>query len=244
MSRALLANIAWHSLTGLHAAFSSGSATARRTLKGFTPIIAFADAGHPDFAGLETLCQNDEHFYCIGWPGPTPPGWEIKGDAVARQMVWEGSDAGSEKDFPTVRLGQEHVPQMLALVASTRPGPFGHRSAELGEFFGIFDGSRLVAMAGECLAAAGLREISTVCTLPEYQGRGMARHLVETLIRRELQRHQTPFLHVMSDNVNACRLYERIGFRTCRNAAIRVITRSGAAIEERCPPPSARIART
>ena len=30
----------------------------------------------------------------------------------------------------------------------TNPGPFGIRTIELGEYFGVFDGAQLVAMAG------------------------------------------------------------------------------------------------
>ena len=46
-----------------------------------------------------------------------------------------------------------------------------------------------------------MREISGVCTHPEFQGRGLARRLVAELVRRELGRDQTPFLHVLRANV-------------------------------------------
>ena len=90
---------------------------------------------------------------------------------------------------------------LLALALLTKPGPFGPRTIELGEYFGYFDdGDRLIAMAGERMAAAGLHEISGVCTHPEHQGRGLARRLMLKLIRRQLLRGETPFLHVMRAN--------------------------------------------
>ena len=79
-------------------------------------------------------------------------------------------------------------------------------------------------MAGERMYAGTLREISGVCTHPEFQGRGLARRLMVKLIRRQMQRNETPFLHVMRDNSNAHRLYERMGFRMHREPVIRVIS--------------------
>jgi len=114
---------------------------------------------------------------------------------------------------------------MLDLVAITQPGPFGPRTGELGEYFGVIDAGRLVAMAGERMHAGALREISGVCTHPDFQGRGLARRLIERLIRLEVRRNQTPFLHVMRDNIHARGLYERMGFRHHREVALRVISR-------------------
>jgi predicted GNAT family acetyltransferase len=123
------------------------------------------------------------------------------------------------------RLGPEHASQALDLAALTRPGPFGPRTIELGEYFGVFEGSRLVAMAGERMHAGSFREISGVCTHPDFQGRGFARRLMTRLLRRQMQRHETPFLHVMRDNEAAHRLYERMGFRIHRETVVRVIAR-------------------
>ena len=112
----------------------------------------------------------------------------------------------------------------LELAGLTRPGPFGPRTIELGEYFGCFDGERLVAMAGERMQAGGLREISGVCTHPDFQGRGLARRLVAKLIRRQMERNETPFLHVMRSNDGAHRLYQRMGFRDHLESVVRVVS--------------------
>jgi predicted GNAT family acetyltransferase len=122
-------------------------------------------------------------------------------------------------------LGTEHAAQALQLAQLTRPGPFGLRTIELGDYFGCFDGTRLIAMAGERMQAGPLREISGVCTHPDYQSRGLARWLMLKLIRREMLRHETPFLHVMHDNIGARRLYEQMGFRNYREVIVRVVSR-------------------
>jgi len=81
-------------------------------------------------------------------------------------------------------------------------------------------------MAGERMAAPGLREISGVCTHPDHQGRGFARRLMLKLIRRQLERGETPFLHVMRANEAAHRLYLRMGFRDYRETVVRVLARA------------------
>jgi GNAT superfamily N-acetyltransferase len=55
------------------------------------------------------------------------------------------------------------------------------------------------------------------------EGRGVARRLLPKLGGRQLQRGETPFLHVMRDNANALGLCERVGFRVHREPVIHVI---------------------
>ena len=74
-----------------------------------------------------------------------------------------------------VRSESDDIGEMLALVELTRPGPFSVRTVELGGYVGVFDGDRLVAMAGQRLAPPGFREISAVCTHPDFRGRGPRR---------------------------------------------------------------------
>jgi predicted GNAT family acetyltransferase len=76
------------------------------------------------------------------------------------------------------------------------------------------------------MAAPGLREISGVCTHPDYQGRGYARRLMLELIRRQLERGETPFLHVMRANEAAHQLYLRMGFRDYLETVVRVVARA------------------
>jgi GNAT superfamily N-acetyltransferase len=222
----LLDNIVWNSLSGAHAKYSMGTSTARRYAPGFSPIIGFAENERPDFAALVPHCEPGEHFYCGGWSGPVPTGWEVHTDTVACQMLWEGPLPEADATLAAVRLGPEHVPRMLELVAFRPPGPFAARTVELGEYFGVFEGERLVSMAGERMEAGEFREISGVCTHPGFQGRGHARRLMLALIRRQMQRGLHPFLHVMRDNVDARRIYERMGFRDRQAVVLRVISRA------------------
>lgn len=220
----LLDNITWHTLVGPHAKFSAGTATARRYASGFSPIVGFVDPERPDFTALADHCAAGEHFYCDGWSGPAPAGWQIDTEATMFKMVWEGALPAADEAPEAIALRPEHAESALALATLTRPGPFGVRTIELGEYFGVFEGERLIAMAGERMAAGTLREISGVCTHPQFQGHGLARRLMLKLVRRQMQRGETPFLHVMRANTGAHGLYARMGFRDHLESVVRVVS--------------------
>ena len=74
------------------------------------------------------------------------------------------------------------------------------------------------------MQAGSLHEISGVCTHPDFQGRGLARRLMLRLVRRQMQRGETTFLHVVSTNTAALHLYSRMGFETYKVSPVRVIT--------------------
>jgi predicted GNAT family acetyltransferase len=113
-----------------------------------------------------------------------------------------------------------------ALVERAKPGPFGERALELGDYVGCFEHGQLIAMAGERLHAEGAREISAVCTHPEFRGRGLARRLVSELVCRQVARGEKPFLHVLISNEGARDLYRSMGFRDLEVSRVRIISRS------------------
>lgn len=221
----LLDNIFWQALSGAHARYATGTSNARRYAPGFSPIVGFPDPRQPDFAALRPFCEPGEHFYCDAWTGPAPAGWRIEAESTMFRMVWDGVAPARDRAPDAVPLGPGHAVQALELARLTRPGPFGPRTIELGDYFGYFDDAgKLVAMAGERMAATGLREISGVCTRPDQRGRRLAGRLMEKLVLRQLARGETPFLHVMSANTVAHDLYLRMGFRDYCETVVRIVT--------------------
>ncbi|MEO8805924.1 MAG: GNAT family N-acetyltransferase [Burkholderiaceae bacterium] len=220
----LLDNIVWHALSGAQVLHATGTDDARRYAPGFSPIVGFPNLVRPRFDALLPYCAPGEHFYCADWSGPAPDGWQIDSESTMFRMVWGAGLPAAEEAPDAVRLGPEHALQAVELAALTQPGPFGPRTIELGDYFGCFEGGRLIAMAGERMHAGTLREVSGVCTHPEHQGGGLARRLMLKLIRREVQRGETPFLHVMRANTGARSLYTRMGFREHCETAIRVVS--------------------
>jgi predicted GNAT family acetyltransferase len=151
-----------------------------------------------------------------------PTRWTVVRKIDSTQMVRDTQTAAPvEHNFEELNISD--VDEMLALVELTKPGPFLKRTPELGSYLGIRQAGKLVAMAGERLKTYGYTEISAVCTHPDYRGPGYASSLVSILIQRITKRNEIPFLHVRTENVDAIRVYEKLGFKTRRNMNIAVV---------------------
>ena len=82
-----------------------------------------------------------------------------------------------------------------------------------------------VAMAGERFRLDRWTEISAVCTSPEHRGQGLASQLIQALMVGIQLRSQDVFLHVLSTNSGAIRLYEQLGFAIRQAATLTVVKR-------------------
>ncbi|MGY1742895.1 MULTISPECIES: GNAT family N-acetyltransferase [unclassified Blastococcus] len=177
-----------------------------------------------DWADAAALVGPGGHVQLAGLTTSPPAGWERAFEGAGVQLVDDGVDA--VPDPGAVPLTAGDVPEMLALVERTRPGPFLPRTVELGTYLGLRDDDgALVAMAGERLRPPGWTEISAVCTDPAARGRGLATRLVRALVHGIRARRETAFLQCAADNVPAVRLYGALGFRLRREvdfAAARV----------------------
>ena len=101
---------------------------------------------------------------------------------------------------------------MRSLTQTAFPDFFKERTAELGRYLGIYQDTRLIAMAGEGMALEAPQEISGVCTHPDFVRRGYARCLKDALLEWHRQRGVGSFLHVSEGNAGARRLYPNLGF--------------------------------
>ena len=223
--RTLLDNIMWNCMSGPHAHFATGAGDVRRYAPGFSPIVGCRDPARPDFATLGRYCEPGESFYMDIWSGTPPAGWQIAREARMFKMLWDAPAPREDPAPDAIPLRPEHASQAVELATLTNPGPFGIRTPELGEYFGYFDGGRLIAMAGERMCAGDLHEVSGICTHPDFQGRGLAKKLTLKLVHRQMRRGKTPFLHVMSHNEPARALYAKMGFRDYLETVVRVVTR-------------------
>jgi hypothetical protein len=95
-------NIIWRCMNGSQRHLTAGGERARRYLKGFSPIIAFAEPERPAFDALEAVCDPGERFYCSEWAGAAPDGWTVERDARMLVMAWAGG-AGPRDDRRSTR---------------------------------------------------------------------------------------------------------------------------------------------
>jgi ribosomal protein S18 acetylase RimI-like enzyme len=213
------------SLRGRHAHLARGVGRVASYRPGVSTFSSVSpDAGPADWDDLAGLLGPGGLADLFSCPATPPADWAPVFDLAGRQLVGSGEAAvrtpgGAEP----VELGTEDVPEMLDLVARTRPGPFWPRTHELGTYLGIRDRATgaLLAMAGERLHPPGWTEISAVCTAPEARGRGHAARLIHALAARIAARDERPFLHVAESNTGAIALYERLGFTTRRQVTFR-----------------------
>jgi len=154
-----------------------------------------------------------------------PKPWTILHCIPVLQMVLEKPVYQAELTTPVINLSEEHVPQMLALTKLTNPGPFRARTIDFGHYQGIFDGDRLVAIAGQRMHAIPYAEISAVCTHPDYAGKGYAAQLIQNQVRRIMDNDETPFLHVITSNERAIGLYKKLGFNARKELLFYILKR-------------------
>jgi len=220
-----LDNVIWRSLTGAQASFAIGSGGTRRFAPSFSALVGFAQPQEPDWSALEPLCLPGDHVYCMDWSGAAPDDWVIEQEATMWRMLWDAPTPTLEPVPGELALDATHAGQALELARLTNPGPFGTQTLQMGDFFGYLDEGRLVSMAGERMQIGNFREVTAVCTHPDFRGRGLARRLTLRMVQHQLERGQRPFLHVMTSNTRAVELYRSLGFRNLRELVVRAIGR-------------------
>lgn len=212
-----LDNPARASLTGAHAHLAERRGNVLRYPVDVSPFFALPQRPDADdWADIAALAGPGSTVPLAGVEVPPPTGWEVTMRIGGVQMI--DDHVQPAPDDEAIVLSAPDVPDMLALVERTKPGPFLPRTIELGSYLGFRRGGRLVAMAGERLHPPGFTEISAVCTDAAWRGRGLATRLVLAVAAGIRSRGETPFLHAAADNTNAIRLYESLGFRLRRRA--------------------------
>ena len=212
-----LDNPARAALLGPQAHVAERCGSVLRYAPGISPFVGLPDEPGPDdWTDLAKLIGAGGVAATAGVPAVPPPGWLVLMNVDAVQLTGELVAAAPDAD--TIPLGPADVPEMLDLVARTRPGPFLPRTIELGGYLGIRRNGALVAMAGERMRPPGWAEISAVCTDPAFRGKGLATRLTLAVAAAITARGEQPFLHAASENVTALRLYASLGFRLRRPA--------------------------
>lgn len=229
-----LDNPAWWALRGAQGRLGTSAGGAARFDPDVSPFGGFEDRpAASDWTAMATLTGPGGTVAIISPEEdllPVPGDWSVSWTSPGVQMV--GSPEGLARPGPSpgqvpadrpVPLGEPDVPEMLALVAVARPGPFSSRTVEFGGYVGVRRAGRLVAMAGERLRLPGYTELSAVATHPDHRREGLAELLIDRVASGILARGEVPFLHAAAGNVNAIRLYRNLGFTVRRTVRFSVV---------------------
>lgn len=221
----LLDRPVWNTLNTGWSSLALGDARALRLHPDYGPFGAAADFSTPNLDALAELVPvGDEVWTAETGDCPMPANLKILRTAELHQMVAEQLTPLST-DADIVPLGESDAGEMRTLALLTEPGPFFPRTNRLGDFFGVKQQGRLVAMAGERMKLGGFAEVSGVCTHPEHRGHGHAGALMSIVAQKIIARGEMPFLHSYSSNAGAIALYERLGFRLRKQIIVTVLSR-------------------
>lgn len=222
-----LDNPFWSSLASIHRPLALRSGEVARYPAAYAPFLGVADARANVAADLEALVGREESVYLLGVAPKPPAHWQLEAFRPLAQMVCEAPI--EMVDGPAViELSAAHRADVLALTRLVYPHYFRERTMDMGRYFGIYRDGRLAAMIGERLGTDSARELSAICTHPDFAGLGYARRLTALLANDTLQQGRMPFLHVSYENPRAQRLYEKIGFRLRRDIPFWSLKRSEA----------------
>lgn len=226
MSVSALDNPFWSSLQTLHRDIARSRGGVARYPASHAPFLGVADATTDAADALATLVDPGESVYLLGVAMRPPAGWRLDAYRPLAQMVCmapvemiDGPDI--------IALDEAHRADVLALTALVYPHYFRERTMDMGRYFGIYQDGRLAAIIGERLGTETHREMSAICTHPDFNGRGYARRLTAMLSNDVLARGITPFLHVSHENVRAKQLYEQLGFGHRRDIGFWSLRRAG-----------------
>jgi|CXWL01.1.fsa_nt_gi predicted GNAT family acetyltransferase len=206
----------WNALTSRQSDLARGGERAMRFDPEYCIFGACADDSPESLAALAELVSAEGELWSVeAEEMPIPSGVTVARTGLLQQMV-AAAITPATASFTIVPLTEDDAPEMRALARLTEPGPFFERTHRLGDFIGVKEDGRLIAMAGERMKLPGHTEVSGVCTHPDHRGRGYAGNLMRVVAKRILARGEIAFLHVYASNEGAIALYETLGFsRRC-----------------------------
>ena len=211
-----LDNPAWTALNTRQAHLAVGGSLARRYPDHIAPIAA---VGRRDQSALDALAGLVEAGDSISMPSTLEdlvplvraPLRLLFTKRIVQMVCDRPVDTPQDRVDLSV-LGERDIPDMLALTALTQPGPFRSHTFTLGLYVGLRVNGVLAAMGGQRMHMPGYREISAICTHPDFRGRGFARAIVTRLVAEIVDEGLTPFLHVEEAKQGAQALYRSMGF--------------------------------
>lgn len=209
---AALDNPVWHALQTTHNTFAQGTERVKRYPVDVLQFMGCADPAHADLNEILPWTSVGEKMLMIGELPVLPPNWALVRQLDCIQMTCDQAVSIASPDVVPL----ENVEEMLALVNLVQPGFFYKNTPLLGAYYGIYQEGQLVAIAGERTQITRMVEVSAVCTHPEFTGRGYAQQLVAHIMNKNVEKGNALYLHFLTSNERARKVYELLGFKDRR----------------------------
>jgi GNAT superfamily N-acetyltransferase len=208
-----------HALSTEHASLAIGTPLALRYPADVAPFAGVPATTTQSMSALRDFLAPGESIYLTGDNFPSVAGLEKVSDLQGWQMFLASQPSSinpppaiSEHLVEIEALTAEDAHVMVALTDLAFPGYFRLKTYRMGRYYGIRINGALIAMAGGRLALPGCRELSAVCTHPDYTGRGYGALLINHVVAAHSAAGHRTFLHVGAANQRAIDLYEHLGF--------------------------------
>lgn len=210
----VLDNPVWHALQTVHKSFASGADSIKKYPSDILRMMGSEMPESADLKEIETWISPKDKLFMVGDLPPVPPNWTIIRKLDCVQMICsEPVKSDFKSNVEMMQLAESHYGEMMELINLVQPGYFYKNTPLLGNYFGIKKDNQLVAVAGERLCLTGFTEISAVVTHPSFTGNGFAQQLIAKVANKNLDEGSVPFLHFVSTNTRARKIYELLGFK-------------------------------
>lgn len=210
-----LDNPVWNSLNEVHKAFSivsAGMVFYNPTYCRFGSLMDESDS----IEGMAEYANAANSFFLVGRKPVLDNSWRLNKAVVCNQMLLEEQIALESGESIIELVSENQKADLFNLINLVQPGYFVEKTAELGNYYGIYKDDKLIAVTGERMKMNKYTEISAVVTHPEHTRKGYAKQLVSHVSNKVLMEGKSPYLHVSEMNIGAIKLYKKLGFKVRR----------------------------
>src|SRR5688572_26591077 len=145
-----LDNPIWYALQTGNREFSNGNSVAQYLKRDVGLFAGLKSNQETDLKKLFVLVPKGGVILFVPEKISIPEEWTVKLNREILQMVYEGNIFEEDRSG-IIKMKDENIPAMLELTRLTNPGPFFTRTIDLGNYEGIFEGGKLIAMTGRRL---------------------------------------------------------------------------------------------